>query len=1264
MARLEICLLGSFKATLEGIPIAHFETEKSRALLAYLASESAHPHLRESLAEMFWPDRPEGAGRANLRHALRDLQTILAGPHFSSPSASARPYFLAGRETIQLNSAADIRIDADVFTQLAQDPLPGSRSLIDQLEDAGRCYRGPFLDDLNLKDSAQFQEWALLKREQYQYLIIQVLTRLTEIYTGCGDYDRALAHAWHLAGLASWEENVHQQVMRLLALTGQQGAALAHFETCRRILENELGVAPGPQTIQLYEQIRTGKMERPPLAWPVPVSVPSPGFLKEDAPLVTRPVFVARERQIEKINFLLKEMLAGHLCFAFVAGDAGQGKTALLNHFSQSALETDPHVLIARGNCTTLSWAGDPYRPFRDILAMLTWDVEHHWKSGAIPTEGARRLWNAHSLAAQVVAACGCGLVGSILSEEDLINRAAITGPERIEWLGRIRALALECKTHEVENQQSQLFEQYTQVLRSLAGYHPLVLLLDDLQWADTSSINLLFHLGRQLAGSRILIICAYRPEEVSIIHNGERHPLARVLAEFKRTFGDVWVDLNQTEDWEKRRFVDSLLDVEPNRLEEGFRAALFQRAGGHPLFTLELLRSLQERQDLVRDADGCWIESPVLNWTLMPAKVEAVIAERIDRLDPGLLEIVRIASVEGEIFTAQAVAAVGQNNERELLRHLSQVLGREHQLVNEIEEIQVNCRSLNRYKFNHVLFRDYLYSCLSLGEKRLLHDEVAVALETLFEGKLEDLSDQLAYHFFQAAKYRRAFKYFCQAARHAARVLANEEAIMHFNRAIDLASLISPDDLTLANLYYERGLAYEVLGKFGPAIKDQEIVLQMARTTGNKKLEWRAFIELGKLWTSRDYLESYKNFELALKLAGQMNDPSLLASSLNWMGNWYLNDEDPPMAIEYHLKSLSIFEETSNRRDLASTLDMLGIANLLAGDCSASINYYDQSIAIFRELNDRSSLASSLIGRGNVGGAAYCSLTVAVPIRIVDAQQDFEEASHIAREIGLRSEEAWASWSLGFLNIARGEFGRALEAIQNGLRLASEIEHLEWLVGSQSALGLWYVELFNPQEACRQMESALRLAKDLRSKHWIHQAYAILSAAHSLNGDLAQAQSCLEEVIHPDMRMDSLHKRYCWVRRAELALLQSNPGYALEICERLIQSAPGMSPESVITFLWKLKGDALASMGILDEAISLLNAALKNSEGTGERFLEWRIHASLGRLFADTHRKKESQQEFLCASRIIKKLSASIPDKRLKESFLQGAAKVMAGHI
>jgi tetratricopeptide (TPR) repeat protein len=248
------------------------------------------------------------------------------------------------------------------------------------------------------------------------------------------------------------------------------------------------------------------------------------------------------------------------------------------------------------------------------------------------------------------------------------------------------------------------------------------------------------------------------------------------------------------------------------------------------------------------------------------------------------------------------------------------------------------------------------------------------------------------------------------------------------------------------------------------------------------------------------------------------------------------------------------------------------------------------------------------------------------------------------------------AHWGLGLLHTVRGHLGRALAVGQSGLRIASKLGHRGWEVANRFTLGVSYGELLTPEEALPQLEEALSLASELRSQYWVHHITGALAGAYTLLDDLSAAQTRLEMVLSPQTPMDTIGKRYCWARRAELALAQGDLGLTLDITDRLIASAPGMSPGRVITFLWKLKGEALAATGRTEEACSLLHAAIENARATEERFLLWCIHASLGRLYRATDCQREAEEEFSAASELIETLGATIPDETLKDNFLRGA--------
>lgn len=341
MNGLAIRLLGPFQTSLNDEPVTQFETEKVRALLAYLAAEAKHPQRREFLAEMLWPSRPEGAARANLRHALGVLRTAIGDRQRSIGSKSNPPFLGITRETIQFNLTPAAWVDTASFAKLLPGGTPVAQPPISQLEQAVKLYRGAFLEDISIGDSTLFQEWVLLKREQFRRRTLDGLHRLSQCYEAWGKYTHAEEHAWRLVELAPLDEGAHRQVMRLLALAGKRAAALAQYETCRRILAEELDVEPESETTELYKKIYDGILEVSPVKSLLDrersLLFQLPGFLEEGAEDVEPPVFVGREKEMARLFAFLEQSLKSHGRLVFVTGGPGRGKTALLDEFARRA---------------------------------------------------------------------------------------------------------------------------------------------------------------------------------------------------------------------------------------------------------------------------------------------------------------------------------------------------------------------------------------------------------------------------------------------------------------------------------------------------------------------------------------------------------------------------------------------------------------------------------------------------------------------------------------------------------------------------------------------------------------------------------------------------------------------------------------------------------------------------------------------------------------------------------------------------------------
>jgi DNA-binding SARP family transcriptional activator len=251
---LHLILLGAFQATLDGQPVVGFESNKVRALLAYLAMEANRPHPRATLAGLLWPERSDCDALANLRYALSNLRQAI-GDRSTDP-----PFLLITHDTLQLNPHSDHHLDVAAFEALIGQGDPSA------LQAAVSLCQGDFLEGFGLSDSAPFEEWLTLKREQVSRRMFRALRLLAEHFERQGDYEQARHYAQRQVEREQWQEEAHQQLMRVLALGGHRAAALAQFETCRRVLAEELDVSPARETVLLYEAIRDDKLIAPHLA--------------------------------------------------------------------------------------------------------------------------------------------------------------------------------------------------------------------------------------------------------------------------------------------------------------------------------------------------------------------------------------------------------------------------------------------------------------------------------------------------------------------------------------------------------------------------------------------------------------------------------------------------------------------------------------------------------------------------------------------------------------------------------------------------------------------------------------------------------------------------------------------------------------------------------------------------------------------------------------------------------------------------------------
>ncbi len=817
MPVLAIQLLGGFAVLragrmLDAADTVRFESDKVRGLLAYLALEGREPQRREALAGLLWPDKDEARARHSLNQALHNLRRVLDTP-------DEAPFLVGDKHNLELNPALDLSTDVEAFqVALAACRRHGHEALAacevcrQTLTDAATLYRGSLLAGFSLTDSAAFEEWLALRRAQLEREAVETLRRLA----GCGEtqgrLEEALAAARRWAELAPWQEAAHQRVMRLLALTGHRSEALAYYETCSRLLRVEIGVEPRPGTRALAADIRAGRVRgvqpeaelRPLLLERREVQPAEVRLLRRSR---TSNPFVGREAQLAELHGRLGRALAGEGQIMFVAGEAGAGKTALLRRFAREAQVRHPALLAAWGQGNAFAGSGDPYLPFRQVLGLLTGEARRGYEMGLLDEMQAQRLWETLPLAVDALVGRAPDLVDVLASGEELLARAAAAVEGEPDWLAALRTVVERGRGRGMLRR-GQLQEQTAAFLAGLAGRRPLLVLLDDLHWVDAESVSLLYHLAQGLAGVRLLVVGAYRPEEVDVSREGKPHPLRFLVAECKRLTGVQPLNLNRLNEGERRAFVGELVDAEPNELGAAFREALFAHTEGHALFTVEMLAEFAERGVIAWEEGRGWLQRRAPDWGEAPMRAEGMIEARLGRLAPDLLGLLGVASVEGETFLVQTVAAALGRAPEQVTALLSGELDRVHGLVAEAGSATVAGERLDRFRFRHSLFRQATYERLGEAERRQRHGQVAAILEKLYFAQAREIAPQLALHFDLAGEGERALTYYLAAGDQARLLYADGQALAAYGRALALAEAAG-DGAQAAAIHMRLGLTH-----------------------------------------------------------------------------------------------------------------------------------------------------------------------------------------------------------------------------------------------------------------------------------------------------------------------------------------------------------------------------------------------------------------------------------------------------------------------
>src|SRR5688572_8367586 len=467
--------------------------------------------------------------------------------------------------------------------------------------------------------------------------------------------------------------------------------------------------------------------------------VPLPAFLTD-----LGRIFVGRGVQLERLGQLWKEALAGERRVAFLAGEPGVGKTRLAAELATAVHEDGATVLV--GRCD--EDLGVPYQPFVEALRQF---VDH-----MPPDELQARLGRYAGELARLVPELSVLVPG--------LPPAVQSDPETERY---------------------RLFDAVAAWLGAVSADDPLLLVLDDLQWAAKPTLLLLRHVISSTEPKRLLILATYRDTEL-----GHDHPLGEVLADLRRQRAVERLSLVGLDSSGVVAYMEQAAGRALDDEDLALARAIHEETEGNPFFVREVFRHLTETGAVAEQA-GRWGIRLAIEDVGIPEGVREVVGRRLARLSPAANRLLEVGAVAGPEFEMGIIQAVERLPDDDLVASFEEAT--ESRLVTEVGGAGA------RYRFAHALVRDTLYSGLSAARRVTLHRRVAEAIETLHAAALDNHLPALAHHWARAAapaaETSRAVDYAARAGDQALSQLANDEAARYYQQALDLLGMVAGSD-------------------------------------------------------------------------------------------------------------------------------------------------------------------------------------------------------------------------------------------------------------------------------------------------------------------------------------------------------------------------------------------------------------------------------------------------------------------------------------
>jgi len=1031
---------------------------KAQALFYYLIT-TRQPQTREKLASLFWGDTPERYARGSLRNTLYNIRRAFG---------SLNP-IIADNQTMRFDTSIAYWFDVEVFERIIAEEVeaPPPIRRLDRLREAVSLYRGEFLEGFHVPDSYEFDDWVLFERDRLGRLYVTGLQALSISYEEQGDYRNAIRYAQAMLSYDPLQESVHRRLMRLYHRSGDRAAALRQYETLCELLERELGAEPLRETQQLYQEILRESPVAPLKPHPpqtpvhtdlVPVAFTRPRFEARPVPEYLTAPLIGRTAERAQLERALEEARQGYGRLVLVHGEVGVGKTRLVQEVIDSA--DDIYLLVGH------AYEADGIAPYQPLVEALR---------------------------------CALPLLD------------ALDPPLAPIWMRELTRLVPELEVRlppgttmglavDAEQARSRLFEGVARLLGRLAELQTVVLVVDDLHWADEATLEMLSYLARAIAHQRILLIGTYRTEEAG-------PTLHRLIRDLRRAELVTQVHVRRLNQEEVTIMIRRMAGMEEGA--ERFSRRIFERTAGNPFYIIEVIRSLFEQGVLRREAGGwatAWEDFASDYRTLpLPTSVREVVEARLERLDSNARCILETAAVIRQPFPFRIVQQASGLPETEALDAFDVLLRASliHEVATELEG--------SIYDFTHPLIREVTYQNLSGARRQHLHMRVGHTLETV--GPVEGVVDRLAYHFAQGGARDKALQYAIAAGHRAREVHAAEAAIEHYRRALTLR----PDPAQEAEIQAGLGDVYTLCGRHADAIAAYNSALALSDDPQQLADLHR---RIGRVYErSGDYEAALRHFHAGKAVLADAEPSPMSARLDDGIALIHIRQgqhEQAAALCRQALAALESLDGVDTRLEEAWLTNTLGSAHLARGEYEAALENFERSLQLRRALGDAQGLATL---HNNIGVVHYYRGDY-------QAAHDYYLRSLRAKEeVGDMYGLAISHTNLGLTSFRLGDLDGAQRHLQQALKLCREIGADGLLPEAYRILAQLHLAAGDVAGAEKYAKSALEKAQVLGSESFVGVALRVMGEVLAAKGDCEGAQQHFEKSLRVFETLKEMHE-------------------------------------------------------------------------------------------------------------------------------------------